>query len=123
MRLVADVVVEVTPNTVELHMPGAVDMSDGRVAYVGSEAGGPPAGSEVSRVGGLLMPGLVNSHAHTPMTLLRSVGDGLDLHTLEIQDGFPERGGDEDVARARLVFAELRGGVHLGAEDVLVADP
>ena len=30
-------------------------------------------------VGGLLMPGLVNTHGHTPMTLLRSAGDGLPL--------------------------------------------
>ncbi len=32
-----------------------------------------------SDVGGLLMPGLVNTHSHGPMTLLRGVGDGLPL--------------------------------------------
>ena len=29
--------------------------------------------------GRLLMPGLINAHTHTPMTLLRGVGSGLNL--------------------------------------------
>jgi 5-methylthioadenosine/S-adenosylhomocysteine deaminase len=33
----------------------------------------------VRRVGGLLMPGLVNAHRHSPMTLLRGQGEGLPL--------------------------------------------
>ncbi|MDH3302113.1 MAG: amidohydrolase [Acidimicrobiia bacterium] len=58
----------------------AVDIgSDGRIAAVGAIADLGPAPSDVDRVGGLLMPGLVNAHAHTPMTLVRSVGDGLPL--------------------------------------------
>lgn len=32
-------------------------------------------------LGGLLMPGLVNAHAHTPMTLMRSAGDGAELQS------------------------------------------
>ena len=40
----------------------------------------PPApGTEVRRLGGILMPGMVNCHGHSPMTLMRSAGDGLPL--------------------------------------------
>lgn len=113
MRLLADAVVEVTPSSVKLHMPGAVDVSEGRVAYVGSEADGPPAGSEVSRVGGLLMPGLVNSHAHTPMTLLRSVGDGLDLHRWLTEAIWP--------LEAKLTDADVYCGMMLGSLEMLLS--
>jgi 5-methylthioadenosine/S-adenosylhomocysteine deaminase len=61
---------------------GAVDIDgDGRIVAVGPEGDlGPlPDGAETERIGGLLMPGLVNAHAHTPMTVVRSVGDGLPL--------------------------------------------
>ncbi len=49
--------------------------SDGRIVAVGpiADLGSPPP--VVERIGGLLMPGLVNAHAHTPMTLVRSVGN------------------------------------------------
>lgn len=58
----------------------AVDIAqDGRIAAVGTEKLLGEAEGEVERVGGLLMPGLVNAHAHTPMTLVRSAGDGLPL--------------------------------------------
>lgn len=56
----------------------------GRISAVGSEESGAELGpadaaAETLRIGGLLMPGLVNAHAHTPMTLMRSAGDGLPL--------------------------------------------
>ena len=50
------------------------------ISWVGDPWQVPPgAGTEVRRLGGLLMPGLVNCHGHSPMTLLRSAGDGLPL--------------------------------------------
>lgn len=52
----------------------------GRIAAVGAEDTLGPAPEEVERVAGVLMPGLVNTHAHTPMTMVRSAGDGLPLH-------------------------------------------
>ena len=60
--------------------PGAVEIDDGLISWVGDPWQVPPApGTEVRRLGGLLMPGLVNCHGHSPMTLLRSAGDGLPL--------------------------------------------
>jgi 5-methylthioadenosine/S-adenosylhomocysteine deaminase len=38
-----------------------------------------PTDAAVQRLSGALLPGLVNAHAHTPMTVVRSVGDGLPL--------------------------------------------
>ncbi|WP_419842988.1 amidohydrolase family protein [Candidatus Poriferisodalis sp.] len=59
---------------------GAVDVSThGRIAWVGPAADAPSTDAPVVDLGGLLMPGLVNTHAHTPMTLVRGAGDGLPL--------------------------------------------
>ena len=66
----------------EIVATGAIDIgAEGTIVAVGPEATLPPASGAVSHVGGLLMPGLVNAHAHTPMTLVRSAGDGLPLQT------------------------------------------
>ena len=67
-----------------VHRPGAVDIGpDGRIVRVGPPAGpvSDVDGGEwtVDWVGGLLMPGLVNAHCHSPMTLLRGQGEGLSL--------------------------------------------
>lgn len=59
---------------------GAVDVgADGRIGWVGAAADAPATDAPVIDMGGLLMPGLVNTHAHTPMTLVRGAGDGLPL--------------------------------------------
>ena len=78
-RLIADYVVP-GDGTAAVIKDGAVDIdSEGRIAAVGPATSlGEPTG-DVADVGGLLMPGLVNAHAHGPMTLVRSAGDGLPL--------------------------------------------
>ena len=83
-RLVADAVLP-CDGSGTVHRPGAVDIgADGRITGVGPVAGPAGAGSDdapadVRRVGGLLLPGLVNTHCHSPMTLLRGQGEGLPL--------------------------------------------
>ena len=78
-RLVADAVFTVDADDT-VWQPGAVEIEDGRVSWVG-DPGTTPAGvhTDVRELGGLLMPGLVNCHGHSPMTLVRSAGDGLPL--------------------------------------------
>jgi 5-methylthioadenosine/S-adenosylhomocysteine deaminase len=79
-RLVADAVLP-CDGTGAVHRPGAVDVGpDGRIANVGPVAS-TDVGAQwtVRRVGGVLMPGLVNAHSHGPMTLLRGKGEGLPL--------------------------------------------
>lgn len=56
-----------------------IDSSTGRILAVGSINELADAPDEVLNVGGALMPGLVNAHAHGPMTLVRSAGDGMPL--------------------------------------------
>lgn len=57
-----------------------VGVSNGVVAFVGAQ---PPEGFDPDRQidchGALLMPGLVNAHTHSPLSLLRSGGEGLPL--------------------------------------------
>lgn len=59
--------------------PGVVDLCGERFGYVGAPAGAPPHAGPVRSLPGLLMPGLVNAHGHSAMTLLRGVGEGLAL--------------------------------------------
>ncbi|MGO3319500.1 MAG: amidohydrolase family protein [Microbacterium gubbeenense] len=66
--------------------PGVVEVSDGRIVSVGAISGARPFGPNVRDLGAcLLMPGLVNAHAHTPMSLMRGVAEG---HSLLSMDGF-----------------------------------
>ncbi len=92
---------------------GAIDVGvDGRIVAVGTEvelgAGPPP-----KRLGGLLMPGLVNTHAHTPMTLVRSVGDGLPLKRWLVEAIWP--------LEAKLTPDDVRAGMALGSTEMLLA--
>ena len=57
-----------------------VDVADGLIRWVGPAADAPPAGdAPVTRVPGVLTPGLVNTHSHAPMVLFRGQGEGLPL--------------------------------------------
>jgi 5-methylthioadenosine/S-adenosylhomocysteine deaminase len=51
----------------------------GRIAYVGPRATAPPSAAPVRELPGALLPGLVNTHAHTPMIALRGMGGDLPL--------------------------------------------
>jgi 5-methylthioadenosine/S-adenosylhomocysteine deaminase len=81
-RFVADTVVACDADF-RVHRPGVVDVdASGRIEWVGPEHEAPaPSGTTTTteRVPGLLMPGLVNTHCHSPMTLLRGAGDDLPL--------------------------------------------
>lgn len=65
--------------------PGVVEVLGDRVVHVGT---GPPTTAGASddadvrdvRLKGALLPGLVNVHCHSPMTLFRGSGEGLPLH-------------------------------------------
>ena len=92
-----------------------------------SAASAAGAGStEVRDLGGLLMPGLVNTHAHSPMTLVRGAGDGLPLLRWLHEAMFPREGQmtDEDIAWGMtLGTAEmLRAGITTTCEMYLWED-
>lgn len=58
-----------------------VGVRDGRIAYIGSEAPTEDFGSRYDGRDKLLMSGFYNTHAHTPMTLLRGYGENLTLQS------------------------------------------
>ncbi|WP_433296567.1 amidohydrolase family protein [Pseudonocardia sp. CA-142604] len=65
--------------------PGVVRVEDGTITAADPIGpAGPPAGPDTIRLDGrILMPGLVNSHTHTPMSLLKGVAEGWSLLTKE----------------------------------------
>ncbi|MDR1949532.1 MAG: amidohydrolase [Spirochaetaceae bacterium] len=70
-----------------LFSPGYVVIEDGGITAVGEgKAPAPAPGDEVVDLGHhLVMPGLINCHAHTPMVLTRGMCEGVSLFTM---DGF-----------------------------------
>lgn len=81
--IVADLV---WTGTGQVLSPGVVEVADGRITSVSAVTGPRPTGPDVTDLGErLLMPGLVNTHAHTPMSLMRGVAQG---HSLLSMEGF-----------------------------------
>jgi 5-methylthioadenosine/S-adenosylhomocysteine deaminase len=120
LRLVADAVFTVDADDT-VWQPGAVEVDDGLITWVGdpttTEMGrtgtgvGVGARTTVQNLGGLLMPGLVNCHGHSPMTLLRSAGDGLALDRWLNEAVWPRE--------ARLADRDVYWGMTLGADELL----
>ena len=81
VRYVADAVVP-CDGSVSALRPGAVEVAGDTLVRVGSpaslRASGDPGVREV-RVDGALLPGFVNTHCHSPMTLFRGTGENLPL--------------------------------------------
>ncbi|MBM3695094.1 MAG: amidohydrolase [Actinobacteria bacterium] len=96
-----------------LYAPGFVDIESGRVAGVGPVAQAPLLGPDdaVHAVGGLLLPGLVNCHAHSAMTVLRGAGEGLPLDRWLREVIWPREG--------RLNASDARLGMLVGAAEML----
>lgn len=89
-----------------------VDVDDvGRIVFVGPETMAPPFDGEVVRLGGILLPGLVNTHAHSPMTLLRGMGGDLPLLRWLREIIWP--------TEAKLKPADVRAGMLLGSVEML----
>ena len=56
-----------------------VGIKDDTIDYIGKEAPSQDYGESYNGQGKMLMSGFVNSHAHTPMTLMRGYGENLSL--------------------------------------------
>jgi len=108
--VVADAVFTVDASDAVL-APGAVEFEDGVITWVGDPSSVAAAGTEVRVLGGIVMPGMVNCHAHSAMTLMRSAGDGLPLDRWLNESIWPREAltSDEDVF----------WGMTLGADEML----
>jgi len=126
MRLVGDYLLRCDGGH-ELIAGGAVDIGvDGRILAAGPEHELPTTDADVQRVGGLLMPGLVNAHCHTPMSLMRSAGEGLPLDRWLLEGVWPREGrmspDDAWWGMALGSIEMLRAGVTTSAEMYLFED-
>lgn len=84
----------------------------GRIAYCGPATQAPdPGGALVTDLPGMLLPGLVNAHAHSPMVLLRGMGGELPLLRWLREIIWP--------AEARLRPEDVRAGMLLGSVEML----
>ena len=126
-RLIADAVIP-ADGTDTLLFDAAVDIGvDGRIEAVGPVADATSDfDGNVFTVGGLLMPGLVNAHAHTPMIMMRSAGDGMDLQTWLTDAVWPREGKltPEDVMWGQVLgsIEMLRAGVTTTVEMYMFED-
>ena len=92
---------------------GAVDVGDdGRIVWCGpaADAPEPVPGADVHRTG-VLMPGLVNAHCHTPMVLLRGAGEGLPVDRWLHEVMWPRE--------SKLTVDDVRAAMRLGAAELL----
>jgi 5-methylthioadenosine/S-adenosylhomocysteine deaminase len=111
-RLRAPVVLPCDPACSVLR-DGAVDIEDdGRIGYVGPFSSA-PGEAVLTELTGILLPGLVNTHAHTPMTVLRGMGGDLPLLRWLQDVIWP--------AEARLTAHDMYAGMLLGSVEMLRA--
>ena len=96
-----------------VHRPGAVDVDAGRIAWVGPTADAPPLpdGAAERRLEGLLMPGLVDVHCHTPMTLFRGASEDVELDRFLREILWPRE--------AKLTDEDVYWGMTLGCAELL----
>ena len=91
---------------------GVVDVEEGRVVWSGPGAEAPERSTAtVHRVEGILMPGMVNTHCHTPMVLLRGAGEGLPVDRWLREVMWPREG--------RLTAEDVTVGMQMGAAELL----
>jgi 5-methylthioadenosine/S-adenosylhomocysteine deaminase len=92
--------------------PGVVDTTGDTVTWSGPRAEAPPFDGTVVSLTGLVVPGMVNSHAHTPMLLLRGTGEGLPTDRWLVEVMWPREG--------RLVEDDVAWAMRLGACELLL---
>ncbi|HEY2766389.1 MAG TPA: amidohydrolase family protein [Pseudonocardiaceae bacterium] len=113
MRLTAPVVLPCDEGCTVLR-DAVVDVDDtGRISHVAPRATAPVARGPVHPLTGILIPGLVNAHAHTAMTTLRGLGGDLPLMRWLTEVIWP--------AEARLTADDVRAGMVVGALEMLGA--
>lgn len=87
----------------------SVGIKDGRIAYVGFDA--PDSREVIDARGHILMPGLVNAHAHTAMCVMRGYADDYTLQSWLFDKVFP--------VEARLTERAIVSGVVLGMAEMI----
>lgn len=111
-RYAADLLITMSDEHPHPVLDGVVDVEEGRVVWSGAAAQAPPRPQvPVTRISGILMPGMVNIHCHTPMVLLRGAGEGLPVERWLREVMWPRE--------ARLTAEDVRMGMTAGAAELL----
>jgi 5-methylthioadenosine/S-adenosylhomocysteine deaminase len=111
LRLRAPIVLPCDPSCGVLR-DAVVDIdATGRLGYVGPFATAPAVDQPTRTMSGILMPGMVNTHAHSPMTVLRGMGGDLPLIRWLQEIIWP--------AEAKLAPPDIEAGMLLGSVEML----
>ena len=94
---------------------GAVCVSRERIAYVGSAYGidAGSAGRIIDAGGGIIMPGLINTHTHAAMTCFRGLADDLELMDWLNNNILP--------AESRLDYDKVYAGTMLACAEMMLS--
>ena len=111
-RFVADTLLTMADEQISPIRGGAVDVEDGRVVWSGSIDNAPSRDDLTTHsIAGVLMPGMVNIHCHTPMVLLRGAGENLPVDRWLHEVMWPREG--------KLSSEDVRAGMRAGAVELL----
>ena len=102
----------------------SVGIKDGKIAYLGHDA--PDAARVIDAGGDIVMPGLINAHAHTAMCVMRGYADDYALQDWLYKKVFPvEARLDEEaiVAGAVLGMAEMIASGTVSFSDMYFCQP
>jgi 5-methylthioadenosine/S-adenosylhomocysteine deaminase len=101
----------------DIFSPGFVGIRGGRIAGLGPvdpDTARPRAETCIDARGGIIMPGLVNTHTHLPMTLFRGLADDLPLETWLNDHIFPAE-------RRHITPATVAWGARLACAEMLLS--
>lgn len=88
-------------------------VADDKIVYIGSEKPSEVYDQEKDMTGKMLIPGLVNTHTHAAMTLLRGIGSDLNLQDWLFNNIFP--------IEARLTEEDIAAGTKLAHMEMLAS--
>lgn len=113
LRIQGGTVIPVT-GPADVYPGGVVLVEDGRIRYAGPEEGAPaadPGTRVIDATGKIVMPGIVNTHCHAGMTLVRGYGDDMRLQPWLEEKIWP--------VEAKMTGEDIYWGTALGAYEML----
>jgi 5-methylthioadenosine/S-adenosylhomocysteine deaminase len=112
-RYIADQLITMAEADSKPIVDGAVDVEAGRIVWSGPVAEAPKHPDVATHhISGILMPGMVNTHAHSPMVLLRGMGEGLPVERWLREVMWPRE--------AKVTDADVLAGMRMGAAELLL---
>ena len=110
--LLTDVTIVTVDVSRRVILNGCVLISGSRILHVASKAPAslPPDTRTISLPGRIIIPGLINTHAHLAQSILRGLAEDLPLHSWLCDRIWPLEAsyqGDDGYAAARLTIAEM----------------